>query len=213
MEALLNALASGSFVENALLIILGAILTGILVPIVKARMDRSTFERQKQFEAQLARQSDVIKAQTQFLSEFSDHIWEYHKLSQRVSYARLSGDKDAYERALQDYQDSLWECLHKIRSAIGAARWFCSDEAHQALSSWYEEWFVTLELGLRQLIDQDANQEEWSKHHTRVHYEARERNYGLLRLLAEDFGLRSIVEAREASGNPKQVARGSHDVA
>lgn len=199
METILSALVNENFMENALLLILGALLTGILVPLVKARMDWGTFQRRKTFEAHLARQSDVIKAQTQFLTEFSNHIWEYHMISQRVSYARLSGDKQAYQSALQEYQQSVWESLQKIRSAIGAARWFCSDAAHQALSSWYEEWFVTLEAHLRQLIAGDADQGEWSKHHTRVHYEASERNYGLLRFLAENFGLRSIVEDRDSS--------------
>lgn len=213
-----TALTSESFIEKAMLLILGALLTGILAPLIKAQMDRATFKRQKTFEADLARQSDVIKAQTQFLTEFSNHIWEYHKISQRVSYTRLSGNKEAYQRALQEYQQSLWESLHRIRSAIGAARWFCSDAAHEALSSWYEDWFVTLEARLRYLIEADADQHDWSEHHTRVHYEARERNYGLLRFLAENFGLHSFVESgscsSESSGKrAKKRAKQSRHVA
>jgi len=203
MESVLNALASESFLEKALLLITGAILTGILVPFVKAWMDRATFERQKTFEAHLARQSDVIKAQTQFLTEFSNHIWEYHKVSQRVSYSRLSGDKKAYQSAVQAYQDSVWESLHKIRGAIGGARWFCSDAAHQALTSWYEEWFVKLGVALTQLMEQDPNDKQWSEHHMRVHYEASERNYGLLQFLADDFGLRPIVEGQRIAKNSR----------
>lgn len=196
MEIFLSTLASQGFLEKALLLVLGALLTGMLVPLVKARMDTSTFERQKVFEAHVARQSDVIKAQTQFLGEFSHHMWEYHMISQRVSYEHLSGDKASYERALEEYRDSVWECLRKIRSAIGAARWFCSDTAHQALTSWYEDWFVKLEGELRQLIAGRANRQKWTEHQWRVHYEASERNYELLRFLAEEFGLRSIVEGR-----------------
>jgi hypothetical protein len=206
MKSVLHALSSESFLEKALLLIAGAILTGILVPVVKAWMDRAAFERQKTFEAHLARQSDIIKAQTQFLTEFSNYIWEYHKVSQRVSYARLSGDKKAYHSAVQAYQDSVWESLHKIRGSIGGARWFCSDTAHHALTSWYEEWFVELEQALRQLIEEDPNDAQWSEHHTRVHYEASERNYGLLQLLANDFGLRPIVEGqRDAKHSKNEV--------
>ncbi len=202
MEAIIGTLSSASFLEKALLLVIGVILTGMLVPLVKARMDQTTFEKQKLFEAVLARQTDVIKAQTQFLTEFSKYIWEYHKISQRVSYCRLSGEAEAYRKALAAYQDSLWESLHQIRTCIGAARWFASDAAHQALTSWYEDWFVGLELRLRELIEKKAKDKEWSEHHTRVHYEAKERNYALLRYLAEDFGLLSVVEATTRAKPP-----------
>ena len=88
MNAIVNLLASASFLEKALLLVLAAVLTGILVPVVKSKMDRATFERQRTFEAQLGRQSDVIKAQTKFLTDFSNYIWEYHMISQRVSFSR-----------------------------------------------------------------------------------------------------------------------------
>src|SRR5687768_3659055 len=139
METIADNLATIGFIEKALLLILGALLTGILVPVVKAKMDKAAFESQKTFEAHVARQSDVIKAQIQFLNDFSDYIWEYHKISQRVSYTRLSGDKEAYQKALQEYKSNVWESLQKTRTAIGKARWFCSDAAHKALTDWYEQ--------------------------------------------------------------------------
>jgi hypothetical protein len=203
MKSVFQSLASNNFLEKVLLLVTGAILTGMLVPFVKGCMDSAMFEKQKTFEAHLARQSDVIKAQTQFLTEFSNHIWEYHKVSQRVSYTRLSGDKRAYQKAVRAYQDSVWESLHKIRGAIGGARWFCSDTAHQALTSWYEEWFVKLEQSLRQLIEENPNDQQWSEHHMTVHYEASERNYGLLQFLANDFGLRPIVEDQRVPKSPR----------
>jgi hypothetical protein len=115
-------------------------------------------------------------------------------ISQRVSYCRLWREKEAYKKAVDEFQGSIWESLQKIRSAIGAARWFTSDTAHQALGSWYEEWFITLTSNLEQLIASDPAKETWNSHHIRVHVEASERNYGLLRLLAEDFGIRSLVD-------------------
>ena len=213
MDSLATLLSSASFLEKAILLGLGVALTGLLVPIVKSYMDRASFEKQKTFEAQIARQADVIRAQTQFLTDFSDHIWEYHKISQKVSYARLSGDREAYENALAVYRDALWDTLHKVRRAIGAARWFTSDAAHQALSSWYEDWFVRLEVRLRDLVEKDPDDAQWSEHHTRVHVEARERNYGLLHFLAKDFGLNSVAEethkAMAAPSATRTAARGT----
>jgi len=194
MDEPLTLLAKESFLQNALLLVLGAALTGLLVPYIKARVDRRSFQERRLFEAYLARQRDVIEAQTRFLNAFSNLIWEYHVISQRVSYARLSGDDDAYKRASEVYRDKLWDLLRRIRSAIGASRWFTSDAAHLALRQWYDEWFVTLELRLRELMERDPSDDEWRNHHTRTHHEATERNYELLRFLAEDFGIAAVVE-------------------
>jgi hypothetical protein len=199
VETITDALAKSGLIGDLLLLLLGALLTGILVPYVKAKMDKNAFESQKIFEADVARQSDVIKAQIQFLNIFSEYIWEYHRISQRVSFTRLSGDKIAYQEAVQDYNAKVWDSLQKTRAAIGRARWFCSDAAHQALRGWYEEWFVTLEMRLRELINENPKDQKWSEHHAGVHYEASERNYGLLLFLANDFGLRSIVEGHTAA--------------
>ena len=197
IESILKVVASQGFLEKAVLLLLTALLTGILVPLVKWKMDQTAFKQRKTFEALIARQSDVIKAQISFLTNFSEHIWEYHKISQRVSYSRLSGDNDAYVEAVRDYKESLWESLQRIRSAIGGARWFTSDRVHRELTSWYDDWFLTLEVALRQLIDDNPADELWRQHHTRVHFEAGKRNYALLRFLAEEFGLQAIVEGQD----------------
>ncbi|MEE9130490.1 MAG: hypothetical protein V3T84_10775 [Phycisphaerales bacterium] len=194
MDELLSYFANESFPQNALLLVLGGVLTGILVPYIKARIDHRNFQERRLFEAQLARQRDVIEAQTNFLNAFSDHIWEYHKISQRVSYAKLSGDEEAYKQATEVYKESMWDLLQKVRSAIGASRWFTSDAAHLALRKWYEDWFVTLEARLRELMGKNPPDEIWRQHHMRTHYEAAERNYGLLRFLAEDFGIAAVLE-------------------
>ncbi len=161
IESILKVVASQGFLEKAVLLLLTALLTGILVPLVKWKMDQTAFKQRKTFEALIARQSDVIKAQISFLTNFSEHIWEYHKISQRVSYSRLSGDNDAYIEAVRSYKESLWESLQRIRSAIGGARWFTSDRVHRELTSWYDDWFLTLEVALRQLIDDNPADELW----------------------------------------------------
>ena len=51
MEILLGVLASASFLEKVSLLVVGAALTGIIVPVVKFRMDQTRFEQQKIFES------------------------------------------------------------------------------------------------------------------------------------------------------------------
>jgi hypothetical protein len=205
VDALLQALASEGFWEKALLLIVGAALTGLLVPLVKTWIDRTTFERQKRFEATLARQSDVIKAQTQFLNDFSNIIWEFHKVVQRVSYTRLDSNRKAYQAAVKEYEKAIWDLLFRIRSAIRSARWFCSDAVHNALLIWYDEGFTKITMRLNGLIHGGAHDEDWDKHHYDVHEGASERNYHLVRFLAHDFGLGAIVEQRNKTSLPEKT--------
>jgi hypothetical protein len=51
MDTFLSMLASASFLEKLSLLVVGAALTGIIVPVVKYRMDQNRFEQQKIFEA------------------------------------------------------------------------------------------------------------------------------------------------------------------
>jgi len=51
-------------------------LTGIIVPVVKFRMDQSRFEQQKKFEAELARQAEIAKARAQFRRDLVAPVWQ-----------------------------------------------------------------------------------------------------------------------------------------
>jgi hypothetical protein len=69
MEILLGVLASASFLEKVSLLVVGAALTGIIVPVVKFRMDQTRFEQQK------------------ILTEFVDG-WLIHELDMTVQRRR-----------------------------------------------------------------------------------------------------------------------------
>ena len=57
-------------------------------------------------------------------------------------------------------------------------------------------------------MDKNPPHEVWQQHHTQTHYEAAERNYGLLRFLAEDFGIAALVENRAVTGFSVRNAEG-----
>lgn len=198
MDQIVGFLQAGNFLQNAILLIFGAILTGIMVPLIKARLNHASFKRREIFEAQLARQADVIKAQTEFLKEFSRYIWEFHRLCQQVSFSRLHREKEDFDKVVNKYHEEIWDLLHCIRSVIGAARWFTSDAAHSALCTWYEEWFIGISGKIELLMTNDSSIDEWSAHHLHVHQEAPKRNYGIFKYLGTDFGITSIVEGGES---------------
>lgn len=199
--SVVDVITSDAFLEKLALLLAAAVLTGVLVPFVKSYMDRASFEKQKSFEANLERQKKVIDAQTTFLAEFADYIWSYHSITQRVSHYKIEGDAERYRAAVQEYHANLWDLLQKIRRTLGAARWFTSDAAHAALTSWYEDWFVKLEGNIRALMNRKATKEEWLSHHITVHYEASERNFGILRFLADDYGLLKLVGSGPSSAD------------
>ena len=85
MEILLGVLASASFLEKVSLLVVGAALTGIIVPVVKFRMDQTRFEQQKIFEAGLAREAELVKARAQFLRDLVDPVWQFQLLALQIS--------------------------------------------------------------------------------------------------------------------------------
>ena len=63
-----------SFLEKVLLLLLTGVLTGLLVPEVAARVAESRYRRQKVFEAELQRQTNILSAQAELLIKIPGKI-------------------------------------------------------------------------------------------------------------------------------------------
>jgi hypothetical protein len=181
---------------GAALLIMGAILTGLLVPVLKLILDTMNFRKQKLFENQLARQNSVVESQIKFLDHISELLWEFHALIARVSYYRKMGIKDKenrkrYTEALADYENKLWDILIvQIKSEMSKSRRLISHTTSQKLLKLYNDTLVGLDKELVQLLKNDSSQEDWAKFHDEKLKESlvREIDETLL-LLAEDMGL------------------------
>jgi len=187
MDTVLEVLASTSFLEKVLLLLVGAALTGIIVPVVKFRMDQSRFEQQKKFEAELARQAEIGSARAQFLRDLVDPVWQFQLLALQVSYDSHSAER--FQAALAAYEEQSWHHLKRIRAIVGGARWFTSESAYQALTDFVDGWLiheVDMELMKRRRGGGKAN---WSEFNQWLYAESRRRTDELLVILARDFGL------------------------
>jgi len=187
MDTVLEVLASTSFLEKVLLLLVGAALTGIIVPVVKFRMDQSRFEQQKKFEAELARQAEIGSARAQFLRDLVDPVWQFQLLALQVSYDSHSAER--FQAALAAYDEQSWHHLKRIRAIVGGARWFTSESAYQALTDFVDGWLiheVDMELMKRRRGGGKAN---WSEFNQWLYAESRRRTDALLVILAKDFGL------------------------
>jgi len=105
MIRILEIFRKVDFIEKLMLLIIGALITGIFGPIVISHIDRVKFKEQKLFEAKVARQSEIIKAQTQFISIFSELVWQFQLLAIQISYDALESE-EAYESAIRNYNEN-----------------------------------------------------------------------------------------------------------
>lgn len=182
-----EVLTGSSFLEKAFLLILGAVLTGILVPLIKLRMDRNWFREQKIFEADVARQGEIVRARAQFLKDLVDPVWQFQLLALQVSYDTLM--KKQSTEALRIYDEQSWQHLKKIRTIIGGARWFTSAYAYNLLMDFVDGWLLRdVDMQLMSLRNQ-GKEANWAPFHQWLYDESRKRTDALLVALAQDFNL------------------------
>jgi hypothetical protein len=140
------------FVQNLVLLLLTALLTGLLVPYVLNIADDRKSARQKEREAALARQAKIIDAQSALLDDLSRQLWRWRYLSMRLAYY---GSKDTsygnqdmteqFKQAEEDYERELWDVLNQMRNEISRSRRLVSEQAYQQLLTFYKEDMMALE--------------------------------------------------------------------
>ena len=169
MNQLLN---SQDFIEGLALLLVTALLTGILVPLVKLFFDYSNFRKQKLFEDQLARQNNVIESQIIFLETISTLLWEFHTMIAKVSYYQTrelgsENDNSALAKsAIKEYEEHFWELvIQKIQVEISKSRRLISPPVYQRLKTIYTDVISGVDKELVSLIEKGASKEEWTKFH------------------------------------------------
>jgi len=144
---------SQSLVENVVLLVITASLTGLLVPFIKNVMDNRFFERQKRYEADLARQGNVIEAQAAFLDDLSEQLWRFRYLAMAVSYYQPEEQPDRYQDAIEEYDKEAWDIFNHVRASISKARRLISENAHQRLVAFYKEELVQFDRQIKRVIE------------------------------------------------------------
>src|SRR5262249_61203733 len=76
---------SQDFLEKVVILLLTALLTGLLAPYVLKRIDEAKSVEQKILDADLARQAKVIEAQSKFLDDLTETLWNWRYLSMKVA--------------------------------------------------------------------------------------------------------------------------------
>ena len=186
---ILEVILSESFIQAALLLVLTALLTGLLAPLINANMAHRKFKQQRLFEADLARQNKIIEAQSQLLEEIEQLVWDYYVRAIAVGwYTCEDKDETKYQESFEKYDTSTWEFYTNMQRALSKARRLASPRMQQQLQDLYEV-LRALDANLINLVKSRATEDVWNAFYTSLRSEHADEIKRVMNLLAEDLGL------------------------
>lgn len=176
--------------ENAILILLTALLGGLFVPIIKSKMDQARFREQRVFEQELYIQAERIKTQTKFLDELALALWEFQLLATEPAHLRLQGNTESGEDSSKKYDERALTLLTKIRSQVGQARTLASPVVYEKLMKLYQELSSRIDPWLNRLEqNKESSVEDWKDYQSFITGEIVEQIEDLLNFLTRELGL------------------------
>ena len=191
MKVILQLLKTPAFLEKLLLLLATALLSGLLVPEISARLADTRNKQQKLFEADIQRQRDIISAQSELLKNLAKQLWEFQLSNINVSFYKTSGNETAFEAAAAKYQARSGELLGQIRAELSNARRLTSPAMHDRLTQLYFKTILPVDSGVEALIARGpaATRDDWLQQHTTSFGTAQKAIDDVLRDLAVEFNL------------------------
>jgi hypothetical protein len=191
LRAFIEALKGSEFLRAIILLILTAGITGLLVPVIAAKLSEGNYKRQKIFEAELARQSDILKAQSELLRDLSATIWKLQLMNINVSFTKMNTDEATYKKAVEQYHLEATELLGQIRAQLSTARRLISKPMQDEMHDLYFDTLLSVDASLEGLIRKGskATYQEWSEQHSKSFDLAQARIESVLSDLARELQL------------------------
>jgi len=189
MDIIIQTLQKQSFVEAVILLLITAVITGSLVPYVKSKIDRSTFERQKQFEDTLAKQKHLREDKAKLFDDLESLLWEYQFLALEPSYFAMRGNAEGFNEAMQQYDKKASILFAQIRAKISKLGRLATTDTYQKFNKLFETKLVPLDMELIGLFERkEEDRQIWNDHHS-VMWEKLGKDIRVaLYALAKDFG-------------------------
>ena len=128
---------SPTFLENIVLLILTALITGFGIPYVLKKVEARKLQEQKKFEASLIRQGKIIESQSKLLDDLSELLWKWRYLAKKVVYYGSEKNMERYDLARKQYDESVWDILQDFRAEISRSRRLVSENAFEKLNKLY----------------------------------------------------------------------------
>jgi hypothetical protein len=179
--------------DNLVLLGVTALLTGLLVPLIKARMDDRRVIQQRQAEEDLARDSKFIDAQTELLNRLSTDLWRLAGKILGVSYYAVSGSTAQFEEAWRLYDSTSFDELFELRAHVSRSERLLSEEAHRQLEELHDWCFGQVDPQLTTMARGSPQAGEWSSFHRSTMADLFTRIDSVLTTIARDVG---VIERR-----------------
>jgi hypothetical protein len=187
---IVDVLTSTEFLQGLFLLVVTAVLTGLLVPVIKGRLDDRKYRDQKVFESELSRQEKVIDAQAALLKDASEAMWSFYLLSLKVTWYAASGNEERFDAAWQEWDEESWLLFGRLRAEISKARRLTSPAVHAELLNVHDTWFRRFSLELEGMVRRrDIGTGESVDFHNRTYRENTKLIDDVLTRLAEELRL------------------------
>lgn len=146
-----------------------AALTGLLVPVIKARLDERRYRDQKVFESELARQGKIIDAQAAILDDLSELFSGFLLRALALTYyaerrnaAQLEETRNQYnaklDEAWKQYDDEAWRFYARLRVDTSKVQRLTTAQVTAELEA-LREWFQKFDLEVTKAHEARADAE------------------------------------------------------
>jgi hypothetical protein len=185
-----------SFAENVLLLVVTAILTGILVPVINNRMAEQRAKREQAEAAHLTRQASVLRLQEEFLLGLEKILFDFHICAAAVPwYQSTEIDQKKSAAAKETYDKNSWRFMAEMHVALSKARRLSSAAAYQELEAHQRAWY---ELDLKLVEgskDENTSPADWFDLLNQINRQGQDAAR-VISVLAADYGLTPGRERR-----------------
>lgn len=182
MKKIFNAVSNESFIQNAILIMLTAVISGVFIPIVSDKIQKRD-----------SHNDIILQSRAKLLDDITDLLFKYESLALDVSWYGMAGssrNEELLRKSFAKYSDQTGEILASWRSLTSKARNLASVHVVKQLEN-FETKLTDQDAQITYLFNLKFNDgDNWSKRHDldgKMVVEARE----LLELLAVDMNLKS----------------------
>jgi hypothetical protein len=149
---IVDVLTSTEFLQGLFLLVVTAVLTGLLVPVIKGRLDDRKYRDQKVFESELSRQEKVLDAQAALLKDASEVMWSFYLLSLKVTWYSATGNEERFDVAWKEWDEESWLLFGRLRAEISKARRLTSPAIHEELLDVHDFWFRRFSVELERMV-------------------------------------------------------------
>jgi hypothetical protein len=187
--------------DSLILLAATAVLTGLLVPVIKGRMDDRRTAVQRQANEDLQRDSRFVDAQTELLDRLSTDLWRIAGKILAVSYYAAWGSRDQFGSAWNTYDATSFDEMFELRANVSRAERLLSRAAHEQLAGLHAWWQSELDFRLSTMARGAETEDAWNAFHREVGTELFHRTDTTLKTIARDVG---VIERRERIREPSE---------